>query len=345
MSRKQVFANLNKPSAETAAAKPRSTDENAARRPSAVRPLLGVPSLLSSPGASPVGAIGKTLGELHDRSKRADEIEQQLKSGETIVKLDPATIEPSFIRDRMTWKDAKFDSLVEAIRESGQKVPILVRPHPDQQGKYQTAYGYRRTMAAGVLEIQVDAIVREMTDEELIKAQGHENNERKDLSYIEKARFAFQLSKRFPRDFVMSTLSVHKSDLSNMLSVVEKIPEDLVEAIGPAEGAGRRQWMTLAARLSKPGPIKKATSLTKEDSFAVLSSPERLQAVLEAVKPASRRSNDRDVLRSRTGAELGHIVKSARKVTISIDRKVSPDFAEYLVTHMPKLAKEYRQGQ
>ena len=200
-------------------------------------------------------------------------------------------------------------------------------------------------MAAGVLEIQVDAIVREMTDEELIKAQGHENNERKDLSYIEKARFAFQLSKRFPRDFVMSTLSVHKSDLSNMLSVVEKIPEDLVEAIGPAEGAGRRQWMTLAARLSNPGPIKKATSLTKEDSFAVLSSPERLQAVLEAVKPASRRSNDRDVLRSRTGVELGHIVKSARKVTISIDRKVSPDFAEYLVLHMPKLAKEYRQGQ
>lgn len=342
MSRKQVFANLRKPAAESAVPSPTGPEEQPVKRPSPVRPLLGAPTQVSGGGVSPVGVLGKTLGELRDRSKRAEEIEQQLLAGETIVKLDPKTIEPSFIRDRMTLKDAKFDSLVESMR-NGQQVAILVRPHPEKPGKYQTAYGYRRTMAADVLGVLVDAVVRQMTDEELIKAQGQENNERKDLSYIEKARFASQLTKRFPREFVMSTLSVHKSDLSNMIAVVEKIPEDLVEAIGPADGAGRRQWLTLAERLTGPGPIRKANSMTKEDSFTVLSSTERLQAILAALKPV--RQSDRDVLRSESGDELGQIVKSTRKITISIDRKASPEFAEFVIEQMPRLAKEYRQRQ
>ena len=58
-----------------------------------------------------------------------------------------------------------------------------------------------------------------MTDEEMVVAQGQENHARKDLSYIEKARFAQRLEARFRRDTIMSAMSIHKSDLSNMLTV------------------------------------------------------------------------------------------------------------------------------
>ena len=44
----------------------------------------------------------------------------------------------------------------------------------------------------------------------------------------------------------MTALSVYKSDLSNMLSVISRIPEEIIEAIGPAPGIGRRGWIDLA---------------------------------------------------------------------------------------------------
>ncbi len=87
--------------------------------------------------------------------------------------------------------------LVEAIREQGQQVPILVRPHPDRPGRYQVAFGHRRLRAVAEIGIPVRAVVRDLTDEQLVVAQGQENNERRDLSYIEKARFAQKLQLRF----------------------------------------------------------------------------------------------------------------------------------------------------
>lgn len=344
MSRKQIFANLANPASISDQAKGGDGEELNHKRKAPVRPLLGSPTAIASAIASPVGVLGKSLSELKDRSKRADEIEQQLMSGETIVKLDPADIEPSFIPDRMMSDDPRFDSLMESMRTNGQKVPILVRPHPDKPNKFQTAYGWRRTRVAAMLDVQVDAIVRQLSDEDLIKAQGQENNERKDLSYIEKARWAYRLTQRFSRDFVMSALSVHKSDLSNMLSVIEKTPEDLIDAIGPADDAGRRQWMSLAQRLQAPTEVKKARALAENESFRALGSTERLQAIMSALKPGPA-GPVKDVLHSPSGHELGTVTKSRLKLTITIDRKKTPEFADYVADQLSRLAREYHQGE
>ena len=137
-------------------------------------------------------------------------------------------------------------NLTEAIREHGQINPILVRPHPEASGRYQVAFGHRRLRVLASLGRPVKAVVRDLTDEQLVIAQGQENHERKDLSYIEKARFAHRLGQRFSRATIMAALSIYKSDLSNMLSVVGKIPADVVDAIGPAPSIGRRGWIELA---------------------------------------------------------------------------------------------------
>ncbi|CAM5280095.1 ParB family chromosome partitioning protein [Aquamicrobium terrae] len=342
MSRKQVFANLIK----TEADQPNSsrTDGHTVVPPAPVRPLLETPSLLAVGGGSPVGLLAKSLNELKDRSKHAEEIELQLKSGEVIIKLDPSTIEPSIVPDRMASSTKKLDSLVASMRENGQEVPILVRPHPDKPSKYQIAYGWRRTQAALILGIQVDAIVRQLTDEELIRAQGQENSERKNLSYIEKALWVHQLSRRFTREFVMSTLSIYKSDLSNMLSVVEKIPEDLIAAIEEAQEAGRRQWMLLADRLSSPTEIEAARSIASGEGFGMLSSEERLKTIVDALKPASY-SSEKEALFSPTGDKIGQIIRSKRKITITVDRKASPTFADYLTRQLQTFVQEYREDE
>ena len=157
------------------------------------KPLMGLENLGPRREGQPVGALGASLSALSERGKHAEEIEKKLAAGQTVVELDTTLIDPSFVSDRMPISDEALSDLVEAIGESTQLSPILVRPHPETPGRYQTAFGHRRVRAVAILGIPVRAIVRELTDEEMVVAQGQENHARKDLSYIEKALFAQRL--------------------------------------------------------------------------------------------------------------------------------------------------------
>ena len=90
---------------------------------------------------------------------------------------------------------ADASDFIDAIRITGQQVPILVRPHPEIEGRYQIAYGHRRARAARELGRPVRAVVRQMSDAELVVAQGQENSARRDLSFIERALYAAKLER------------------------------------------------------------------------------------------------------------------------------------------------------
>lgn len=343
MSRKQIFANLTppKPDAPLDGSGQAHDATQTPRRPSRMRPLLGSPDLVDDGGHSPVGAIGQSLGELTQRSRRADEIEKMLLSGQTMVELDSGAVEPSFIPDRMPADDEAFRGFVDAIRKEGQQVPILVRPHPEKPEKYQVAFGHRRLRAAAELGIPVKAIVRPLSDEELVVAQGQENNERQDLSYIEKVRFAQRLEQLFPRDIIMSALSVYKSDLSNMLSVAAKVPSDVIDAIGPAHGIGRRSWIALADSLAGGTVnIDKARKLASTPEFNSLPSKERFDAVAKTLKDTPL-TKDAEPLISHAGDEIGRLTQSKQKITLTVDRRASPDFAKFVANELPRLFEEY----
>lgn len=346
MSRKQIFASLTSSKSDASLDGSVQTNEaaQAPKRPSRIRPLLGSPDLVDDGGRSPIGAIGQSLGELTERSRRADEIENMLLSGQTVVELDTGAVEPSFIPDRMPADDEAFRSFVDAIRKEGQQVPILVRPHPELSDKYQVAFGHRRLRAATELGIAVKAIVRPLSDQELVVAQGQENNERQDLSYIEKVRFAQRLEQQFPRDIIMSALSIYKSDLSNMLSVAAKVPGDVIDAIGPAHGIGRRSWIALADSLAADkANIDKARKLASTPGFNAFPSKERFDAVAKALKDTPLTKND-DQLLSHSGDELGRLTQSKQKITLTVDRRASPDFAKFVTNELPRLFEEYLQS-
>ena len=216
--------------------------------------------------------------------------------------------------------------LVEAIREHGQQVPILVRPHPTEAGRYQVAYGHRRLRAAVELKRTVRAAVKNLTDDELVIAQGQENNERQDLSFIEKSRFARRLEERgFRRDTIMTALSVYKSDLSNMLSVISRIPEEIIEAIGPAPGVGRRGWIDLAERLSNSTVAATVRALVSSVEIQSVDSDQRFRRIYASIKPRA----DRTRFESWTtpeGTKFAKIVQNAEKVSVTIDRRIVPEF-------------------
>jgi ParB family transcriptional regulator, chromosome partitioning protein len=126
--------------------------------------------------AGAVRAMNLSLGRLGDEAAAAKELRTALAAGDKVVELSPAQIEASFIRDRIpTDHDPALQELISSMRESGQQVPILVRPHPTKENHYQAAYGHRRLRAAVILDRPIKAIVRQLSDDELIVAQGQEN--------------------------------------------------------------------------------------------------------------------------------------------------------------------------
>jgi ParB family chromosome partitioning protein len=349
MSRKALFTNLGGIAKSGEPATPASTstlgEQTSAADPPRVnrlrmRPILGSPELICDPAATPVGAIGQSLGEFSARAKRADEIERKLTSGQVIVDLDPAVIDPSFVADRMPSSAEAVANLTEAIREHGQINPILVRPHPEVAGRFQVAFGHRRLRAVASLGRPIKAVVRDLTDEQLVIAQGQENHERKDLSYIEKARFAHRLEQRFSRATIMAALSIYKSDLSNMLSVVSKIPEDIVDAIGPAPGIGRRGWIEFAEHFVK-GKIGDAVRKAVLDpDFQLLDSDERFKKALTSLKPRPGQSQT-DNWSTSEGAGLAKVTHNEERVSLTIDRRKSPEFAEFVLNRLRDLYLEF----
>jgi len=87
-----------------------------------------------------VRAMGLDLARLTGEARRAQELERSTRDGQAVLEVDPATVDPSFADDRLARAgDADYRRLVRSIAESGQQVPILVRPHPEAAGRYQTS--------------------------------------------------------------------------------------------------------------------------------------------------------------------------------------------------------------
>jgi len=95
-------------------------------------------------------------------------------------------IEVTGNQPRKRFDQSKLDELTDSIRKNGVLQPILLRPrHPKG---YQLVAGERRfraACAAGLL--QIPAIVREMSDSEMLELQIIENLHREDLHELEEA--------------------------------------------------------------------------------------------------------------------------------------------------------------
>ena len=153
-----------------------------------------------TPQYAPRGAIGAVSRSI------------ELLKSQSLTDLDPDLIDGPSVIDRLDEDGEQFEEFARNIRENGQQVPILVRPHPSTDGRYQIAYGRRRLRAVKAAGLKVKAAVRTMTDDELVLAQGQENSARQDLSFIERALYAAELeAKGFQRPVIMAALAVDKS--------------------------------------------------------------------------------------------------------------------------------------
>lgn len=307
-----------------------------------LRPLANMEKPIRRSG--PVGAFSQSLGSISEKAQRAADLEKRLADGQAIVELDPAMIDSSFVPDRLNGDPDDLDTLIGQIREHGQQVPILVRPHPDSDGRFQVAYGHRRLAAIKKIGGTIKAVIRSLSDEQLVISQGQENNARTDLSYIERTFFALRLERRgFGRDIIMSSIGVDKAALSRMIALAASLPDELIEAIGPAPGYGRTRWAELAALIDSGSKKSKALKLIGEPHFDALSSDERFERVFEQLRVSKPKA--RSELWKAGAHKAVKITETDAHLTLDFNKGAIPEFGAFVEKRLERLYAEFLEAK
>jgi ParB family transcriptional regulator, chromosome partitioning protein len=297
-----------------------------------------------------IGAMGASLQHLQDSAREAETLRQSLLAAESIVLLDPALIDSAPIADRFVIEhDTAERDLTASISESGQQVPVLVRPHPSKPGRWQAAYGHRRIRACRGLGQPVKAIVRPLTDTALAIAQGKENLERRDLSFIERVFFAAGLEDAgFDRHIVMQALGVHKADVSRYISLARTVPVSLVHLIGPAPKAGRARWTELAEKLEPTKLADLQAMLPQLSAFQASDSDARFRFVLDrlsGVKTATINEPAETVLTDGQGQPIATLKAQGRQQQqLTLNEQAAPGFAAYVAASLPALYQQWQSA-
>lgn len=294
-----------------------------------------------------ISAMGSSLHEMAENAKQATKLQQQLAEGEAVISIETTSIDTSKIVDRIPIDvDPAFDALVESIAEHGQQVPILVRPNPQSPGRFQIAYGRRRVKAAEKLGRPVRAIVRNLSDSQLFIAQGRENLDRKDLSFIEKAFFAKNLEDNgCDRPTIIAALVSDKADVSRYVAIARQVPQELVKLIGPAPKAGRARWMALVEHLSSPAKLATAQALLAGFAENKLESDARLDALLRSLTEPSKnlRVKKSEIWKTPLGKRAARVEAREGKTSIVFEEKIVPAFGQFVSAKLDELYREFQE--
>lgn len=329
------------------------------KRTDAIRSLFVSPQspALSADNASPTarvssGAVRSLRGSFSDAERENEELRQKLLSGSHVIEIDADLIDPSPVADRFEEQDATaYQALKSSIEHRGQEIPVLLRAHPTKPGRYQSAYGHRRIRAARELQRPVRAVLRQLSDEDLVVAQGVENSAREDLSFIERAVFATRLEDAgHDRSVVQESLAIDRAEASKLVAVGRAVPADLLARIGRAPKVGRGRWQALAELLRQSDALERARAASGTDGFSATTSDSRFLAVLQAAASPSKSSptsvpSADGVVASKEGRQIATVLRTNRDLRIVINKAQEAGFAAFLIDQLPGLFEVYTSSE
>jgi len=158
-----------------------------------------------------------------------------------IVEIPLVEIRPSQFQPRKRFNDKKLEELTASIRARGVLSPVIVRQAP---GGYELVAGERRVRAAERAGLQhVPAVVREISNAEMLEVALIENLQREDLNPIEEAEVYRRLTEEFglKQEDVATRVGRDRASISNtlrLLKLPQKVQADVIEGTLSA-GHGR----------------------------------------------------------------------------------------------------------
>ena len=218
-----------------------------------------------------------------------DEVEAPAEAGRAgMPEIPIEAIKANPSQPRRHFDDAEIEELAASIREKGVLQPILVRPSVFA-GEFEIVAGERRWRAAQRAGLrQCPALVRSLSDAEVLEIAIVENVQRVDLSPIEEAEGYRALIDRFGRtqDEVAQAVGKSRVHVANTLRLLQ-LPE-AVQGHGARGAADRRPRPAAdrradAERLADGGGRHAASPSAR---------PRRWPAA--AARPAPRKRKDTD---------------------------------------------------
>ena len=248
------------------------------------------------------------------------------------VALDAIIPNPN--QPRRAFDDASIDELADSIRSRGVIQPLLVRPHPDEDDRFEIVVGERRFIAARRAGLDaVPCVVRTLDEREVFILSVAENVAREDLNPLdEAAAYRHMLDDGYAANQgeIAQLVGVHRTRVSRKIKLLDLDPrvQDSVRQDMPANLS-----LTHLEELSrlKPGDVQHRLYLTTIESN--LSTRELHTRVEALLAPAVQREPtvSKSVVHLARGAS---IVAYPGKYVIRIPRKAGE------AIHLAHLADE-----
>ncbi len=174
--------------------------------------------------------LGRGLSSLLDVNNFDDINSDENKENTRSIKLQNLIpielIEPNLNQPRKLFENQDLEELANSIRETGIIQPIIVREKKD---RFEIVAGERRWRAAQLANVHdIPVIIKELTDEEVVKISIIENVQRVDLNPIEEASSFNQLIRdyNYTQEKISTSLGKSRSYIANslrLLSLPEKV--------------------------------------------------------------------------------------------------------------------------
>ena len=166
----------------------------------------------------------------HNQNQQLQDITSDHKS-DTATRLIPINrVDGNPYQPRTQIDEKELEKLTESIKLHGVIQPIVVRPKGE---RYQLVAGQRRLEAAKALNINaIPAVIRDVTDQELLEIALIENIHREDLNCIDRA-LAY---KKYQETFQLTTeqaaerLGQDRTTVTNYVRLLS-LPEQIIELL------------------------------------------------------------------------------------------------------------------
>ena len=148
---------------------------------------------------------------------------QEAKEDERLRDIPVAEIRSNPFQPRKSFKPEELRELQESLKSSGLLQPVTVRPSTKGKG-YELIAGERRLRAASALGWEtIPAVIKEMTDQEILTLALVENLQRSDLNPVEEAEGYDQLIRDFgyTQQSVAAMVGKDRSTIANVLRILQ----------------------------------------------------------------------------------------------------------------------------